>query len=172
MPQENQNLEEIENIVEAAEETELTQDTAEDTKSVDNTAKLSPEDQLSELQKKRMGSFEVEMSHADATYFRNVLQKSEWKGPQQAYLLVIAKAELDNVVISLGQGSKDQRHKVELSSAVIESLNFFLNNKIGKGVDSANKLFYASMVLRPSMIEISGIDNKIKEIQASLAGNK
>lgn len=131
----------------------------------ENVDESAPTDPLQDLEKQRIGSFPVDLSAEDAVYFRNLLNKTEWKGPQQAYLLLMAKAELDNIVIMLKQKDPKKRHTTEVPSAVIESLNFFLGNTSGKGEDSANRLFYASMLLRPSMLKISQIDQSIAQLR-------
>ena len=130
---------------------------------------LTPEEQIYEdLKVKRMGTFKVGMSLGDATYFRNLLDKASYKGPQQAYLLIIAKAELSQVVAGLKDHDKNQRFEVELTSACIESLGFFMNQFEGKGSDSATKLFTASMLLRPAMGQINKLDEELAIAQKNL----
>lgn len=161
-------MQETENTVDVTEE--VTNETVENTETTDvveDTAsepqvELSPSEQAYEdLKVKRMGKFVVGMAHGDATYFRNLLDKSSFKGPQQAYLLIVAKAELSQIVNSLKQQDKNQRYEVEMTSASIESIGFFMNNFEGKGPDSATKLFTASMLLRPAMGEINKLDEEL-----------
>lgn len=116
---------------------------------------------LEDLRKKRMGTFKVGISHGDAVYYRNLLNKSDFTGPQQAYLLVVAKTELSQICEALKEKDKNTRYDVELTSAAIESIGFFMNRYVGKGSDSAMKLFTASMLLRPVMGEINKIDEII-----------
>lgn len=139
-------------------------------KEVKKDIKLSPEEQkLQDLHTARMGQFKVTMAYADAVYFRNMLDKSEYKGPQQAYLLVISKAEMSNISNTLKDQDQSKRYDVDVSSACIESLNFFMNNKVGKGEHSAQRLFSASMILRQSISEINNIDTELKNLkEASL----
>lgn len=123
------------------------------------------EKKFEELQKRRMGNFKVSLAKEDAIYLRNLLDKSEYRGPQQAYLLLISKSEMSSLANQLENMEKGKRHEVEMTSACIESLNFFMNNKIGKGTDSANKLFAASMLLRPAIAEINKIDQELEEFR-------
>lgn len=138
--------------------------------SVDTHVESNTEDQSTpdiksmsdeDLKKMRMGSFKVGLSYGDVTYYRNILDKSEYTGPQQAYLLAIAKAEISNVCSILSTKDKNSRFEVTLTSATIEALGFFINRFSGKGADSATKLFSASMLLRPVMGEINQIDEEL-----------
>jgi hypothetical protein len=165
------------NEVEAAEKIvdetiEETTDIPEDTEEVAETkpeVKLSTEEQaFQDLQTERMGTFKVGMGYVDAVYFRNLLDKSGYKGPQQAYLLIVAKSELSGVAAGLKDNDRNKRYEVDLSAACIESLGFFMNNYEGKGSDSAGKLFSASMLLRPAMGIINNLDEKLAEAKKTL----
>ena len=126
------------------------------------------QEELSEEQKlmaQRMGKFEVELSSIDATYLRNIFNKAEYKGSREAYLLILAKAELSNTARHLKGLDSTKRHKVELTAATIESTNYFIEKKTGVGAESAQKLFSASMVLRQSIIKIQEIDKKLESIK-------
>lgn len=137
--------------------------------STSETVQLSPEEQVfKDLQTKRMGKFKIGMGHGDAIYFRNLLDKCEYTGPQQAYLLIIAKSELSAVAEGLKNQDKLKRYEVELSSACIESLGFFMNNYKGKGADSATKLFTSSMLLRSAIGEINKLDEELAEARKNL----
>lgn len=139
--------------------------------STEETKELSPEEKLKEMQARRMGTFKLEMSYSDAVYFRNTLDKAPYKGPQQAYLLIISKLEISQICESLKGGAKEDKHQVELTSATLESISYFLNNREGTGADSAQKLFTASMVLRPAISEINKLDSEIEELSQSLKSN-
>ena len=138
----------------------------------EETKELTPEEKLSELQARRMGTFKVELTHSDATYFRNTLDKSVYRGPQQAYLLIISKLEISQVCEFLKSENKESRHSVDITAATIESVSYFLNNREGTGADSAQKLFAASMVLRPAIGEINRLDSEIEELRKSLESGK
>jgi hypothetical protein len=150
------------------EKLEVLEDTEQVQTDVDVQENLSVEDQIEEmsiedLKKKRMGTFKVGMSYGDAVYYRNLLDKSEYTGPQQAYLLVVAKTEMSQICAALKDSDKASRHEVDLTSATIESIGFYMNRFTGKGADSAMKLFTSSMLLRPVMAEINKIDEIISE---------
>lgn len=150
---------ETKETIEAVEETTETVETTEPTnQTAENTVEVLEDLSLEELTQKRMGTFKVGLSYKDAVYYRNLLDKSEFTGPQQAYLLIIAKAELSQVCEALKSTDQMARHEVQLTSATIESLGYFMNKMTGKGADSATKLFSASMLLRPVMGEINKID--------------
>lgn len=130
---------------------------------------LTPEEQeLRDLQTKRMGTFKVQLDPGSVLYYRNLLDKCEYEGPQQAYLLVIAKSELSSIAHQLKDADKTKRYEVDMTSACIESLGFFMNRYKGKGSDSAMKLFSASMLLRPVMGEINAIDQQLAEAKKNL----
>jgi hypothetical protein len=157
----NENQVEYQVAVEAAEET-----TAPEIESTN--VETTEEDILKDLQAKRIGTFKVDLSYSDAAYLRNMLDKTTYKGPQQAYLLIISKLELSQVCEMLKNEAKDARHPVELTSATIESVSFFMNQKEGVGVDSAQKLFAASMVLRPAIGEINKLDQELTNLSNRL----
>jgi hypothetical protein len=157
----NENQVEDQIVVEVTEE--ATEQIVESTK-----VEMTEEDILKNLQAKRMGTFKVDLSYSDATYLRNMLDKTTYKGPQQAYLLIISKLELSQVCEMLKNESNNTRHPVELTSATIESISFFMNQKEGVGIDSAQKLFAASMVLRPAIGEINKLDQEISNLSNQL----
>ena len=157
--------------VEESPQVEETVDTKETTKKEKKSPKakeLTPEEKVMELSKQRMGKFEVALSAADAKYMRNLLDRSEWKGPQQAYLLIISKLEMSQLCEELKDKDQATSHPTPMSSATIESLSFFMNNYTGKGDNAAHKLFASSMLLRPAIGEINKIDREIEELRASM----
>jgi hypothetical protein len=158
--QENEILVEDQAVVETVEETTIDSEST--------TVEMTDEEKLGSLQAKRMGTFKVDLSYSDATYLRNMLDKTTFKGPQQAYLLIISKLELSQICEALKNEPKDSRHPVEITSATIESVSFFMNNKEGIGVDSAQKLFAASMVLRPAIAEINKLDQELTNLSNRL----
>jgi hypothetical protein len=129
----------------------------------------SPEVDLSELDKAvqaRMGHFTINISPVDLKYIKNLLNnKIEWKGPNEAYLMLMA-------VLSISAELKDrdtssvERTQIQLPSTTLESINFFLNRVTGKGEESAHKLFAISMLLRPAMEEIKKLDETIEKLQS------
>jgi hypothetical protein len=167
MDQELKNLEET--IVETdAIEAEISESGAVSESNLESETQneeFNAEDYLQSLISKRRGTFKINLSYSDATYLRNRLDKSEWVGPQQAYLLIISKLEMSSICENLSSLDKKSSHEVEISSATIESLSYFLNKATGVGEDSAQKLFAASMLLRPALSEMGRIDEEIKELQ-------
>ena len=133
-----------------------------------NTKELTPEEILNDLRNQRTGMFDVELAYTDASYLRNLLDRAEYKGPQQAYLLIISKLEISQICESLKEFNKEEKKKVKLTSASIESISFFMNNAVGKGAATAQKLFAASMVLRPAVARINEIDQQMSIIQKGL----
>jgi hypothetical protein len=140
-----------------------------ETKQESETVTEVPVESLEDLKKRRMGTFKIKAPIGELSYLKNMLNKVEWKGPQQAYLLLIAKAELHSILAGLSEKNKNDEITVDVSSATIESLSFFMNNKTGVGTESAQLLFSASMILRQAMIEINKID---RMIQAHNISNK
>lgn len=149
----------IEETVELAVESDSDVSVEEESKSEE-----TPEEKLTRLRLERTGTFKINMTYSDATYLRNRLDKSEWVGPQQAYLLIISKLELSSVCEELSQLDKKSSHQVELTAATIESVSYFLNKATGVGEDSAQKLFAASMLLRPALAEMGRLDEEMKSM--------
>lgn len=159
-----------EEIKELNEEAELPQGDSPDP--TEEAKELTPEETLKSLQERRMGTFKVDLSLSDATYLRNLVEKTKFKGPQQAYLILIAKSEMTQVRDSLKDLDKTERHTVDITSATIESLSYFMNNMESVGTESANKLFAASMILRPAISQINQLDQEISELQKTIQGEK
>lgn len=128
-----------------------------------------PQAELSELDKAfqaRMGHFQVNISPADLKYIKNLLNnKIEWKGANEAYLMLMALLSISSELKEVDSSSND-RVKVMLPSTTLESINFFLNRVTGKGEESAHRLFAVSMLLRPAMEEIKKLDELIEKLQS------
>jgi murein L,D-transpeptidase YcbB/YkuD len=132
--------------------------------------------EMSELDKAvqaRMGHFEVAISPSDLKYVKNLLNnKIEWKGPNEAYLMLMALLNLSNELKELGDSSSTERKKIALPSTTLESINFFLARVTGKGEESAHRLFAVSMLLRPAMEEIKKLDEIIEKLQSEENSSK
>jgi hypothetical protein len=57
---------------------------------------------------------------------------------------------------------------VKLPSSTFESLNYFLNKISGTGLDSAQRLFSATMILRPTIEAIKKLDAEIDTLKEEL----
>lgn len=128
-----------------------------------------PQAELSELDKAvqaRMGHFAINISPADLKYVKNLLNnKIEWKGPNEAYLMLMALLSISSELRER-DSSSNERVQVQLPSTTLESINFFLNRVTGKGEESAHRLFAVSMLLRPAMEEIKKLDELIEKLQS------
>ena len=128
-----------------------------------------PQAELSELDKAiqaRMGHLAINISPADLKYIKNLLNnKIEWKGPNEAYLMLMALLSISSELKERDSSSND-RVQVQLPSTTLESINFFLNRVTGKGEESAHRLFAVSMLLRPAMEEIKKLDEIIEKLQS------
>ena len=128
-----------------------------------------PQAELSELDKAvqaRMGHFTINISPADLKYIKNLLNnKIEWKGPNEAYLMLMAILSISSE-LKERDSSSNERLQVQLPSTTLESINFFLNRVTGKGEESAHRLFAVSMLLRPAMEEIKKLDELIEKLQS------
>lgn len=128
-----------------------------------------PQAELSELDKAvqtRMGHFTINISPADLKYVKNLLNnKIEWKGPNEAYLMLMALLSISSE-LKERDSSSNERVQVQLPSTTLESINFFLNRVTGKGEESAHRLFAVSMLLRPAMEEIKKLDEIIEKLQS------
>jgi hypothetical protein len=128
-----------------------------------------PQAELSELDKAvqaRMGHFTINISPSDLKYIKNLLNnKIEWKGPNEAYLMLMALLSISSE-LKERDSSSSERVQVQLPSTTLESINFFLNRVTGKGEESAHRLFAVSMLLRPAMEEIKKLDELIEKLQS------
>jgi hypothetical protein len=155
----------VENETVLEETVELNVETDSDTPvEMESEREETLEEKMTRLRLERTGTFKINMTYSDATYLRNRLDKSEWVGPQQAYLLIISKLELSSICEELAQLDKKSSHQVELTAATIESTSYFLNKATGVGEDSAQKLFAASMLLRPALSEMGRLDEELKSM--------
>jgi hypothetical protein len=128
-----------------------------------------PQAELSELDaaiQARMGHFTITISPADLKYVKNLLNnKIEWKGPNEAYLILMALLSISSE-LKERDSSSTERVQVQLPSTTLESINFFLNRVTGKGEETAHRLFAVSMLLRPAMEEIKKLDEIIEKLQS------
>ncbi len=132
---------------------------------------VAEKDPLGELISKRMGAFEIKITPADLKYIRNSMQsKIEWKGPNEAYLVIMAILTLNNALEGMDTSKTGINAPVaiKLPSSTIESVSFFLNRITGTGLDSAQRLFGISMILRPSVEAIRKLDEEIEHLQKQL----
>jgi hypothetical protein len=129
---------------------------------------LTPTDHLAALTSRRNGEFELKMSHADVKAIKNAInQKIEWKGPNEAYLVIMTVLTLDSVLE--GMNPKEALPvSVRVPAATIESINFFLTKITGKGLDSAQRLFSTAMQLRQAVEAIRILDEEIKTLKSEL----
>ena len=125
--------------------------------------------ELSELDsaiQRRMGSFDLNISPSDLKYIKNLLNnKVEWKGPNEAYLILMSLVSLSSELKEVDDRSTE-RKRISLPSTTLESINFFLSKITGKGEESAHRLFAVSMLLRPAMEEIKQLDETIERLQS------
>lgn len=125
----------------------------------------APLDPLSELINRRMGEFDVRINHADLKYVKNSINsKVEWKGPNEAYLVIMSILTIDNALESMDP-KKMEPTIIKLPASTIESINFFLTKITGKGIESAQKLFSISMMFRQSMEALKKMDQQIEQLK-------
>jgi hypothetical protein len=91
--------------------------------------------------------------------------KIEWKGPNEAYLMIMALISISNELKEYDTSST-ARMTINLPSTTLESINFFLSRITGKGEESAHRLFAVSMLLRPAMEEIKRLDTLIETLKS------
>jgi hypothetical protein len=117
------------------------------------------------LFKKRSGAFDVTITHKDLKYIRNVIQsKVEWKGPNEAYLVLITSLTLQNAISALDP--KDtSAHLVKLPASTIESVAYFLNRVSGTGEDAAQKLFASFMMFKQAVDSIKKLDDELQTLK-------
>ena len=167
-------------VTETAEVTESTESQPESsTESTDQEQSepdfnsMSASEKFSYLGSRRMCNFKVTMTREDLKFIKNTLTgKVEWKGPNEAYLLIISFISIDGVLQHLDQKNAKQPVEFELSSAAIESISHFLTRVTGKGVESAQRLFAISMLLRPAMEKIRSLDTQIEQVKSELKSKK
>jgi hypothetical protein len=135
------------------------------------TRELTPQEQLNELIAERTGSFVIQTDYTDLKWVKNSLEKAEFKGANEAYLVVTSAIALDQALSMLDAKSIDTV-EVSLDATVIETINFFLNRHTGKGVESARRLFIAAMKFRKSMETISELDKQIEKLSSGINSDK
>lgn len=132
----------------------------------------TPQEQLAALAQRRTGTFPVKINHDSLKFLRNKLhQKVEWKGPNEAYLMIMSLLTIDNALEGFDQKSSEPV-QVQLPASTIESVNYFLNRVTGTGLDSAQKLFSISMMFRPAIEAMKKIDEEISALEKELKTEK
>lgn len=135
------------------------------------SAPATPQDQLNALIAKRMGSFDIKISQADLKYIKNSInQKIEWKGPNEAYLVIMSLLSIENTLAEMDPKNLSPI-QIKLPAATIEAINYFLSKISGKGLDSAQKLFSISMMFRQTMEAIRKLDEEIEFLKNELQIN-
>jgi hypothetical protein len=105
------------------------------------------------------------MSYADLKFIKNAVnQKIEWKGPNEAYLVIMTTLTIDNALADMNP-KEDLPIKFKMPASTIESINFFLTKITGKGLDSAQRLFSTVMQLRQAVEAIRILDEEIKALK-------
>jgi hypothetical protein len=139
---------------------------ATDTSIVDEAIEADDISPVDALINERMGNIELTISPADLKYIKNLINnKVEWKGPNEAYLVILA-------IISINSELKDrntsstERVTVSLPASVIESINFLLTKVTGKGEESAHRIFAISMILRPAIEKMKELDQRIESLKS------
>lgn len=136
------------------------------------TASTTPETTLDRLIKERVGNFTLNISPADLKYVKNLLKnKIEWKGPNEAYLLLMSTISITSILAELDDRSSD-RVAVDISLSTIEAINFFLNRVTGKGEESAHRIFAISMLIRPALEHMKSLDDLITAEKAANTTDK
>lgn len=132
----------------------------------DTVAETTPETKLDLLIKERVGNYTLHISPADLKYVKNLLKnKIEWKGPNEAYLLLMSTISITSILTELDDRSTD-RVAVDISLSTIEAINFFLNRVTGKGEESAHRIFAISMLIRPALEHMKSLDDLISAEKA------
>ena len=130
---------------------------------------LTPEEQLQALTAARTGNFTLKMDLDTVKWYKNFMQaKVEWKGPNEAYLVIITTLSLDSIIASYTK----ETTAVQLSASTVETLNYFISKYSSTGRDSAQKLFSAVMQLRPVIEKIRVMDEEIEKLKVDLKSEK
>jgi hypothetical protein len=133
---------------------------------------LTTEEQLNALVNRRAGEFDIKIGYADLKYIKNSLNtKIEWKGPNEAYLILISSLTIDNILSTLDPKSTTAT-LVKIPAATIESINYFLTKITGKGVEPAQRLFSIAMMFRQTVESLKKIDEEISFLQTELESAK
>ena len=128
----------------------------------------TPPEQLSALINRRMGEFDVRINYTDLKYVKNSINsKVEWKGPNEAYLVIMSILTIDNM-LDVMDPKKMEPTVLKMPASTIESINFFLTKTSGKGIEPAQKLFSISMMFRQSMETLKKLDQEIELLQAEI----
>lgn len=156
-----------------AEAAELTQtDVIETQESESSQEPQTPVDVLNSLITARTGSFDLRIKYTDLKYIKNLMQsKIEWKGSNEAYLTIMTILTLSNALEQMDPKSTEAV-QIKLPASTFEALNYFLNKVSGIGIDGAQKLFSATMILRPTLEALKKLDDEIEALKAELKTEK
>ena len=142
--------------------------TTETTNETSTQTTLTPEEQLNALINRRSGEFDVKIGYMDLKYVKNALNtKIEWKGANEAYLVLISLLTIDNILSTLDPKSTEST-LVKIPAATIESINYFLTRITGKGIESAQRLFSIAMMFRQPVETLKKIDEEIEVLKTEL----
>ena len=126
---------------------------------------MTLQEKLDQLTARRTGTFPVRINHENLKFLRNKLhQKIEWKGPNEAYLMIMAILTIDNALEALDQKATEST-QVQLPAATIESVNYFIGRAAGTGLDAAQRLFSVSMAFRPAVEAMKKVDEEIAVLE-------
>lgn len=132
----------------------------------------TPEQALNELIASRTGVFDLRIRYADLKYIKNLMNsKIEWKGSNEAYLTIMTILTLSNALEQMDPKSTEPA-QIKLPASTFESLNYFLSKVSGTGLDAAQKLFSATMILRPTLEALKKLDDEIEALKAELKTEK
>ena len=148
------------------------EETAVHTEPVENAAPATPIDQLNALLARRNGQFDLSLSYADLKSIKNLVnQKIEWKGPNEAYLVIMTLLTIDSALEAMDPKNSSPV-KIQLPASTLESVNFFLTKVTGKGLESAQRVFSMAMQLRKIMEVIHKLDEEINSLKSEIESEK
>jgi hypothetical protein len=132
------------------------------------TVELTGVDLLNEMIQQSSGSFPVKINHANLKYVRNKLHdKTEWTGPDEAYMMAMTLINLDQALAGLDAKSHNPI-EVHLPSAVIRSVDYFLRKVTGTGMEAAQRIFAVAMMFRPATERISNLNRQIEQLKKEI----
>ena len=130
---------------------------------------LSNEEKLDQLREfRKSGSVTLDMSFKAFKQLRNNFKnKTEWEGPNEAYLLCILCLDIEQAMSKMDQKIEEVQ-KVALTNSSIETMGLFINKLKGSNVQSAQNNLSMIMVLNQAIAQIQSIDKQIKELESTL----
>lgn len=132
---------------------------------------VSPEERLQQLKHFRTnGGISINVSYNDFKFIVNTFRdKVEWKGPNEAYLLMILNMGLNNAMAQFEEKkSKTEEQMIQISNSSIEFMNRFQHRISGKNSHAAGNYMGLFGVVSHCTSQLESVDKEIESLKDEL----